>query len=43
MLRKFHAHFQNLKPVEVVLYGLFLGLLLVWVDGNFIGFMYNFN
>jgi hypothetical protein len=32
---------KNLKPIEVVLYGLFLGLICVWVDMNFIpGGMY---
>lgn len=32
---------KNLKPVEVVLLGLFLGLIAVWLDMNFIpGGMY---
>lgn len=32
MLNKFHNHIKNLKPTEVVLYGLFLGLILIQVD-----------
>jgi|14_taG_2_1085336.scaffolds.fasta_scaffold14582_3 hypothetical protein len=41
MRRKLHNHVKNLKPVEVVLYGLFLGLICVWIDMNLIpGGMY---
>jgi hypothetical protein len=36
MLRKFHNHMKNLKPAEIVLYGLFLGLVAIWLDMNFI-------
>jgi hypothetical protein len=32
LLKDFDTHIRNLKPIEVVLYGLILGMILIWID-----------
>lgn len=32
----------NLKPLEAILCGIFLGLVLIFIDGNFVHFYYKF-